>query len=70
MKKANPSLQFVQDSTLREQMRNGMTLRAYAAYPHKHHDWHGSASNRQSFYLTGLAGGGLKGDRAEARKVA
>ena len=23
-------------------------------YPHKHHDWHGSAVDRQSFYLTGL----------------
>jgi len=31
-----------------------MSLRAYAAYPHQHHDWHGSATNRQAFYLTGL----------------
>jgi len=31
-----------------------MGLRGYAAYPHQHHDWHGSAANRQAFYLTGL----------------
>jgi hypothetical protein len=43
-----------QDATLRDQLKAGMSLRAYAAYPHQHHDWHGSATNRQAFYLTGL----------------
>ena len=54
LRKANPSLQFVQDQTLRDAMKMGMTLEGYAAYPHEHHDWHGAATNRQAFYLTGL----------------
>jgi len=68
VKKQSPSLQFVQDKTLREQMRNGMTLRQYAAYPHSHHDWHGSSLNRQAFYLTGQTAGGGAGKAGKKQR--
>jgi len=67
LEKAVPSLQFVQDQALLGRMRGGMSLADYVAFPHKSHDWHGCAVNRQAFYLTNI---GTDEMRKEPRKAA